>query len=301
MTAATKDVLSPKLGTEDTPPPALLALPCASNVLIYGGTFAASDASGNCVPCTSSAALMLWGRVERQINNLNTNTPFGAAGAQVVTIRPGVYYFANDGTITAAMVGQPCYALDDNTVTSNPTVAGATYWLPFAGIIMPPAVGEAGTSLPTNTRVPVYVGFPSPTTQVLHATIDVPLATIQAQTTATAFNLGPVTPANLTLLDHQVSLITPLTGGGETHTTFTLQGGTDAGGTLVSIPSGAADLTTGAAGASFSGYGATNGGTNPYSKRGGQQIKGTLTQTGGTLAGLTAGHFTVDLFYAILQ
>lgn len=295
MTAATKDVPSPKVGTEDTPPPALLALPCASNVLIYGGTFAASDSSGNAVPCTSSAALMLWGRVERQVNNLNTNTPYGAAGAQNVTVRPGPYYFASDGSVTAAMVGQPVFALDDNTATTNPTVAGATYWLPFAGIVVPPGVGEAGTSLPINTKIPVYVGYPSCTGMVLHATIDVPLATIQAQTSGTAFNLGPALPANAVIVASDINVITALSGGGETGTIAQVQNTSETAGALLGGNSGL-QVTSGTP----DGIHAATG-SDPFGKRGGEQLQMTLTATGGTLAGLTAGHLAVDLYYSILQ
>lgn len=297
MTAATQDIKTDKVGTEDTPPPPLLSLPIEANVQVFGGTFAGNNAAGRIVPATSAAALFLWGRIERGINNLVSNAPYGAAGSQNVTIRPGPYYFSSDGTITAANLGQAVYALDDNTITSNPTKSGVTYWLPFAGVVIPPGLGDNGFSPTDATKVPVWVGYPSCTGMVLHANISVPLATIQAQTSGTAFNLGPALPSNAVLIDMQFNLATLLTGGGETGTTISIQGGADAAGTLQSTA--LVNLTSGTVG-SYSSFGGSNPGSNPYPKRGGQQLKATLTQAGGTLAGLTAGAFNVDIFYAIV-
>ena len=293
MTAATQDIKTDKLGTEELPPPPLLALPCAANVQIFGGTFAASDANGRAVPCTSVSALMLWGRVERQVNNLTSNSPFGAAGAQNVLVRPGTYYFANDGSVvTVAMISQPVFALDDNTVTTNPTKAGVTYWLPFAGLIEPPGVGDFGFSPTDATKVPVYVGFPSCTGITLHAVIPVSLATIQAQTSGTAFNLGPALPANANILSYDINVVTPLTGGGETGTTATVQNTGETAGALIASTQVTSGSPTGRH---------LSAGSNPYAMRGGQQLQMTLTATGGTLAGLTAGSLTVDIFYTIEQ
>lgn len=291
MTAAIQDVKTDKLGSLETPPPPLLGLSCAANVQIFAGTYAASDAAGRAVPCTSAAALMLWGAVDKQVNNLTTNTPYGAADAQTVQVRPGPFYFSNDGSIvTKAMMGQPVFALDDNTATSNPTKAGVAYWLPFAGLILPPGVGDFGNSPADATKVPVYVGFPACTGLVLHATIDVPLATIQAGTSGAAFNIGPVMPANARLIDANINVITALSGGGNTTATASLSGGADAVTSII----GATNVFTGApaVGAAV--------GTNAYPSRGGQQLKMTVT-TSGTESALTAGHLSVDVFYTIVQ
>lgn len=293
MTAATQDVTATvKLGTEDTPPPALLALPVESNTLIYGGTMVASDSSGNAVPAKQASALMVWGRCERQINNLTGQTPF----QPFVTIRPGPFYWYNDGSITAAMVGQPAYALDDETVTSNPCVAGATYWLPFAGLIMPPAVGKAGIIIPTNTMVPVYSGFPSPSSIVLHGNIAVPLATIQAGTSGTAFNIGNVLPANTKLIGASINVVTPLSGGANTTATASLATSADA-----TFPTNA-KATIIAATTVFTGAFTPISviGSNPYDSRGGQQLQMTIT-TSGTQSALTAGVLSVDVYYTIVQ
>jgi hypothetical protein len=290
MTAAVQDIKSDKIGTEETPPPQLLSLPVAANVQIFGGTFAANDVNGRAVPCTSAAALALWGRVERQVNNLTSNPPYGAAAAQNVIIRPGPYYFSSDGSVTAAMMGQAVYALDDNTVTTNPTKTGVTYWLPFAGVVIPPSLGDFAFSPTDATKVPVYVGYPNPMGMILHATIAIPLATIQAQTTTVAFNIGPVMPASARLIDAQINVLTALSGGGLSAATMSLSGGTDAVTSII----GATNVFTGAPtpGAAV--------GTNPYPGRGGQQLKATITSTGAALSAITAGVLSVDVFYSIV-
>lgn len=298
MTATTQDIKADKLGTEELPPPALLALPCEANTIIYGGTPVFNDAAGNAVDGTPGAgALYCWGRCERQVNNLSSNSPFGAAGAQQVPIRPGVYYFAQDGSVGVAQMGRAVYALDNQTATANPVQSmTSTTWLPFLGIVQPPGLNEFGLNLTGLNKTPVYLGYPSSTGMVFHANIPVTLANIQAQTSGVAFNLGPVTPAGFTLIDMQFNLVTLLTGGGETGTTISIQGGTDAAGTIQST--GLVNLTSGTVGA-YASFGGSNPGTNPYSKRGAQQLKGTLTQAGGTLAGLTAGAFNVDVWYTL--
>jgi hypothetical protein len=289
MTAATQDIKTDKVGLEDTPPPPLLALPIETNVQVFAGCFAANNAAGRIVPCTSASALFLWGRIERGINNLNSNTPYGAAGAQNVAIRPGPYYFSSDGSIAATNLGQAVFALDDNTITSNPTKTGVTYWLPFAGVVIPPAIGDFGFSPTDATKVPVWVGYPWVTGIVLHANIAISLATIQAATSGTAFNIAPVMPSNARLIDAQINVGTAVSGGTISAATLSLSGGADAVTSII----GATNVFTAAPtpGAAV--------GTNPYPGRGGQQLKATLTTTGDTPNHATAGVLSVDVFYTI--
>jgi len=157
MSAATQDIkVSDKMGSEAIPDPPLLWLPVEANTIIYGGTMVASNANGNAVPASASGALKLWGRCERQVNNLNTNTPFGAAAAQFVSIRKGPFFFNQDGTISQANIGQNCFAVDDNTVSLSD--AGGTR--PYAGVIMP-GQKMATTALATTSLVAVWVGMPN--------------------------------------------------------------------------------------------------------------------------------------------
>src|SRR5580658_4454785 len=276
MVATTQDIKSDKLGTEELPPPGLLGLPVETNTIIYGGTPVFSDANGYAVDGTpASGGLFCWGRCEKQVNNLNTNTPFGAAAAQNVTIRPGCYYFASDGSVTAAQVGKAVYALDNETVTSSPVaLPTSTVWLPYLGIVQPPGVGEAGIFLASNTKVPVYLGYPTPgTTIIMKAAIPLSLAFIQGETSTTAFNLGPVMPANAKLIDAEIICTQAFAGGGVSNLQASLQGGSDSAGSIV------------AEGAVYT-LNEINGavGSNAYQTRGGQQLKMTITETGGTLA-----------------
>lgn len=132
MTAATADRKAPQYGSPDEVDPSLLSLPVAASTIIYAGTFVASDASGNAVPASSNSALKLWGRCEVQVDN-----SAGTAGAKRVQVRQGVFAFNNSGAgvdqITAANIGLPCYAVDDNVVA----LTDGNGARPFAGVIFP--------------------------------------------------------------------------------------------------------------------------------------------------------------------
>jgi len=282
MTAAIQDIQTNKLGTDEIPPPNYLALPVEAGKTIYGGTAVCSNAAGNAVNAGDAGALMAWGRCERQVVNTA-----GAAGAATVLIRPGAYYFVQDASITVANVGQPCFFVDDSTVSISP--GGTSACRPYAGIILPPAIGEAGIFLPVNTKVAVYVGTPGPGNTVLRYTVALTLAQIQASTSGTAFNVGVPLPTNARLIASEINVATALSGGGATAVTASLSGGVDAAATILSAQS----VFTGAAPVNAA------PGTNPYAARGGQQIKMVITTTTGTNAGLTAGVMSVDLFYSI--
>jgi hypothetical protein len=120
-------------------------------------------------------------------------------------------------------------------------------------------------------------------------TIDVPLATIQAQTSGVAFNLGAALPANARVSGTELNVIATVTGGTISACHSTVQGGTDAAGSL----QGSTDVFT--ATGTFD-----TAGSDPYESRGGQQLKMTLTSVGDTLAHATTGHLSVDVFYAIV-
>lgn len=63
----------------------------------------------------------------------------GADGAQMVRTRSGVFLFANDGSnaVTRAHIGEPCYAVDDQTVSSLDTsriTAGTVFDVTSEGV-----------------------------------------------------------------------------------------------------------------------------------------------------------------------
>lgn len=156
MTAATQDIKSDKLGTEEVPDPPLLPLLVEANVLIYGGTMVGTDAAGYAVPASDARCVMVWGRAERQVNNLNSNAPFGAQGAQVVSVRKGPFYQNQDASISQANVGQSCFAVDDNTVSLSD--AGGTR--PYAGVILP-GQKASSSALTSTSQVAVWLGLPN--------------------------------------------------------------------------------------------------------------------------------------------
>ncbi len=144
MTAAAKDRKAPQLDLPSAVMPRVVSMPMAASTTIYAGTMVAKDASGNAVPASSSAALILVGKAEAQVDN-----SAGAAGAKRVEVRSGVFAFNNSGAgadlIAAANAFAYCYAVDDNVVAL--TDGGGTR--PIAGVIYP---------FDPNNTTPVQVG-----------------------------------------------------------------------------------------------------------------------------------------------
>jgi hypothetical protein len=124
-----------------------------------------------------------------------------------------------------------------------------------------------------------------------HLVIDVPLATIQAATSGTAFAVGSALPAGARMVDADINVITALSGGGATSATAGLEGGSDSGGSIIALTG---NVFTGAS------TPVSTVGSNPYRNRGGQQLKMTITGDGThALSTLTAGHLSIDFLYVI--
>jgi hypothetical protein len=104
-----------------------------ANTTIYLGSMVAIDAAGNAVPAsattTTANAQKVIGRGEYVVNGIPAqnavNNP-GAAGAIQIAVRKGVFMYSQDNSITAASVGSPCFALDDNNVTATDRASGAS-------------------------------------------------------------------------------------------------------------------------------------------------------------------------------
>jgi|SRR5579872_1604095 len=104
-----------------------------ANTTIFLGGMVAVNANGNAVPAsattTTANALKVIGRAEYVVNGTPAqnavNNP-GAAGAIQIAVRKGVFMYAQDSSITAASVGSPCFALDDNNVTATDRASGAS-------------------------------------------------------------------------------------------------------------------------------------------------------------------------------
>lgn len=278
--ALTMDRKTDQLGTPDVVFPQLLSIPVEASTTIYGGALVCTDGSGLAVPASASASLICWGRAERQVVN-TVAAGFGAASALSVQVHQGVFFFNNStiAPIAQADVGLACYAENDNVLSL--TSQGGT--LPFAGTIMGLYNGQVGV------LCGIALASAQQPSEIVHTTIAVPLATIQAQTSGVAFNVGSALPANARLLRSEIVVTTPVTGGSIASAHATLQGGSDSAGSLIA----STDVFTGA------GTFATAG-SNAYVSRGGQQLKMTLSCTGDTLANATAGVLAVNIFYAVL-
>ena len=93
-----------------------LTFPVEADTTIYAGALVAVNANGNAVPGSTATTLKAAGRAEHQV----VNNP-GTAGAQVVTVRRGVFQFANHGAdaVGAAHLLTTCYIVDDQTVAAT--------------------------------------------------------------------------------------------------------------------------------------------------------------------------------------
>ena len=106
--------------------PTIVGIPVTDNVHIYEGSLVGKDSAGRARPMTLSATTALClGVAEKEADNTVTGHTAGGITAQ---IRQGTYKFddgGNGGALTAADVGNPCYASDDHTV--NKGTGSSTY------------------------------------------------------------------------------------------------------------------------------------------------------------------------------
>jgi hypothetical protein len=128
MTALAKNRSTVRVGDRSTV--ALLVVAVAAAKEIFQGSLVAIDASGNLVPADDDASLRIVGMAEQHVDNLD-----GSAGDLSCRVRTGVFQWANSAgvdAITAADIGNACYAVDDQTVARSS--AGGTR--PPAGIVV---------------------------------------------------------------------------------------------------------------------------------------------------------------------
>lgn len=120
----------------------------ASNI-VYGGAIAAIDTStGEIVPATDKAGLMVVGRIDAT----SDNTGAGYSATRRASTSRAVFRWANGGSFTAANVGTMCYIQDDQTVT---TAAAASADIPV-GIIV--EVDDNGVWVDTLSLARVLAG-----------------------------------------------------------------------------------------------------------------------------------------------
>jgi len=87
----------------------LQSFPVAATTVIYSGSLVALNAAGNAVPASDTAALIVVGVADKQVDN----DP-GAAGDRNVDVWSGAIFEFGATSITLAMTGDVMYVVDDN-------------------------------------------------------------------------------------------------------------------------------------------------------------------------------------------
>ena len=132
MAALTQDRNTPEIAG------AIIQIPVAAGVRIFAGALVCVDADGHAVPGGATTALRAIGRAEEQVDNR-----LGAAGAATVTIRRGIFKYANDAALPVppGRLGALCYVQDDQTVRAYDTgeeatnvPAGRVVWIAADGV-----------------------------------------------------------------------------------------------------------------------------------------------------------------------
>lgn len=267
---------------DDIFPPIYGPIGLDANLLLFGGGMVGTNSSGNLVKADAATCVQVVGVSRRTYFNRTTDPSGGAAGAVVAEVLAGVFpmFISTDGgAITNANRWQELYVVDDQTVSLTSTTAAGVNRQP-AGYLV--TIDTSGG--PNNGLAWIQIGENNPYSTIKHLTVNLTLAQIQAQTSGTAFTIVTL-PTPFYVLGAEIVNTQAFAGGGASAMTATLQGGADAAGSMI------------ASGTVFAAN-AINAvpGSNPYQKRGGQAIKLTLTETGGTLATLTAGTLTIDIF-----
>lgn len=166
MSAATKDIVSQKMGPEDQVLPSLFNAQVYANTFIYGGTMVMlRSTDGYAVPAapsTTGAPGKVVGRCEKQADN-TTATTGGASGAITVQYDVGAFLFAlnADSTVTIANYGASMYASDDSTVSLSDGGGQRPLAGYFVGIPTTPGI-SGGVNMSGSSKVFVQMGVANP-------------------------------------------------------------------------------------------------------------------------------------------
>lgn len=115
----------------------LFSLPMAATAKIYAGGIVMLNATGYATQGAAATGQICAGRAEEQVDN-----GAGADGDKSVTVRSGVFKFANSAAadeVTAAEIGDNVYIVDDQTVaktdgTGTRSVAGKVVGVESDGV-----------------------------------------------------------------------------------------------------------------------------------------------------------------------
>jgi hypothetical protein len=107
--------------------------PVYQSTTIYEGALVQINSTGYLVEATTTSVNITVGIATQHVNNSS-----GASGDLNCAVLQGVGRFANGNSITKASVGQLCYVVDDQTVTTSaagsPPVAGTIYAVDSSGV-----------------------------------------------------------------------------------------------------------------------------------------------------------------------
>lgn len=169
--------------------PRILGIPASADTLYYGGHVGGVDAAGNAAMDLSCVSVfgMIEGRTDnRLLSSGNPNAGYGAVGAITVPVRPGVHFFASDGTVTQATRGY-VYLLSAASTTAAATITAAPpAGAPLLGYLVP-AIAKTGT--PDAGLFAVAIGMARPDIADPFATIP----TYRAVITSIAAYTGTLT------------------------------------------------------------------------------------------------------------
>ncbi|HRW61249.1 MAG TPA: hypothetical protein P5340_11425 [Defluviicoccus sp.] len=123
----------------------MLSAPAAASVKVFAGALVMLDSAGNAKPGAAATGCYGAGRAEAAVDNSG-----GTAGAEMVSIREGVFAYASAGggdAIGRGDIGKACYIVDDQTValsngTGTRSLAGQIadvdslgVWVRFGGLL----------------------------------------------------------------------------------------------------------------------------------------------------------------------
>lgn len=128
MTALAADRNTPRLEGD------IKSLSVAASALVYAGAIVMRNTAGNATKGQAALGLIGVGRADERVDN-----SAGAAGDKTIKVRQGVFRFANSAStdqITAAEIGKPCYAVDDQTVAKTTGITAGVPTRSPAGVVV---------------------------------------------------------------------------------------------------------------------------------------------------------------------
>lgn len=126
----------------------IIGYPVLTATTIYKGAIVALDDNGYAIPATDTANLRVVGVAEDTVVNS------GASGAKFVRVLSGRAFLFAATSITQAMLGDPMFVVDDNTVDD---AAGATNEVPVGRLVEYVSATQGWVYIPLGPRIKARV------------------------------------------------------------------------------------------------------------------------------------------------